>query len=92
MVGFLVAMGVVIGATMYVHRRPDWVGATERATVTVSGPCANPETLSLHGSAWDSFTTVSRWWKLRGDSTHPGRIHFDTAKRATFTVVVLATR
>jgi hypothetical protein len=84
-VGFLVAIGIVIGVGVYFNSGPRWVGTTKRVTVTMSGPCANPSTLFLHGYAWDASTLVHHWQTPEGESTHAGRIHFDTAHSATFT-------
>ncbi len=78
LVGFVIAVVAVVGVTLYLHRGPGWVGTSQRVTVTKRS-CDNA-TLNLHGRIWDAALPQS--WS--DGSSQTGRIHFDTAHRATF--------
>jgi hypothetical protein len=82
LVGFFLAVVAVVGVTLYLHRPPDWIESTQRATLSVSGGRVDPPTITAHGRWWDPPCPANVSWK--DGSQHAGRLRFDSATRATF--------
>jgi hypothetical protein len=81
-VGFALTVIAVIGTTMYLHRPPGWVGTAQPVTLSVSGQHIAPETIRAHGRWWDPPCPGNVSWSEA--SQHVGRLHFDSATKATF--------
>jgi hypothetical protein len=82
LVGFFLAVVGVVGATLYLHSPPDWIGSAQPVTLSVNGGHVDPETIKAHGRWWDPPCPVRVSWSA--SSQHAGRLRFDSVTRATF--------
>ena len=74
----------VIGTTWYLRHPPIWIGSSTRATVVVAQMgCDSEPPEQIHGKYWVQYDSFPSAWA--DGSHHTGRMHFDTAGRASFT-------
>ena len=79
-----VATVVLVGVVAFLRRDSRWVGTSRRVTVELVY-CDLPKPLHLHGAEWD-WSPPGRWqwpkaWSK--NTTHRGRMHFDSSSSAS---------
>ena len=81
---FVIGLAAVLATTWYVRQHPFWIGSSMRATVVVADFGCDADTPKLiHGKYWVQDSSFPPEWAV--GSTHSGRLHFDSARSATFT-------
>ncbi len=80
----VIGLAAALATTWYLRHPPFWIGSSMRTTVVVAdGGCdAHPPKLT-HGKYWVQDSGFPPQWAV--GSTHSGRLHFNSARHATFT-------